>query len=122
MLVIFGYLFGWIYAGYSILFQFLSTRTISTFYQRYSQITLEITTQNPNGVYMAFFESCRHGMSIFEGQGGYSHKKVYLCKTVVSAYEVEDVVNNIRAVDSHAIINAYRTLHFYGNYKQVPIE
>ncbi|MCF0106864.1 MAG: DUF2179 domain-containing protein, partial [Holdemanella sp.] len=103
-------------------FQFLSTRAISTFYQRYSQVTLEITTKNPNGVYAAFFESCRHGMTIFEGQGGYSHQKVYLCKTVVSAYEVEDVITNIRRVDPNAIVNTYRTLQFYGNYKQVPIE
>ena len=122
MLAVFGYLFGWVYAGYSILFQFLSTKTISTFYKRYSQITIEITTQNPKNVYMAFYESCRHGMSIFEGMGAYSGKKMYLCKAVVSTYEVETIIDNVRKVDPNVIVNTYQTLQFYGNYKQVPIE
>ena len=30
ILCIFGYMFGWIYAGYSIVFQFISTKTISS--------------------------------------------------------------------------------------------
>ena len=30
ILCIFGYLFGWLYAGYSILFQFISTKTVET--------------------------------------------------------------------------------------------
>lgn len=122
MLLIFGYLFGWVFAGYSILFQFLSTKTISTFYQRYSQITLEITTQDPKKVYMAFYNSCHHGMTIFEGIGGYSHKKMYLCKAVVSAYEVADIIHNVRAVEPNVVVNTYSTLQFYGNYRQVPIE
>ncbi|MFR3430473.1 MAG: hypothetical protein ACLTTH_10415 [Holdemanella porci] len=33
--------------GYSIIFQFISTQTISRFYHRYAQITVEITTENP---------------------------------------------------------------------------
>lgn len=122
MLAVFGYLFGWKFAGYSILFQFLSTRTISTFYQRYSQVTVEITTQYPEKVYDAFYHSCNHGMTIFEGMGGYSHKKMYLCKSVISAYEVKDVINSVRIADPQVIINTYSTLHFYGNYRQVPIE
>ena len=32
MLVIFGSIFGWVYAGYSIVFQFLSTKAISSLY------------------------------------------------------------------------------------------
>ncbi len=122
MLAIFGYLFGWKFAGYSILFQFLSTKTISTHYQRYAQVTIEITTQHPKEVYNAFYHSCRHGMTIFEGMGGYSHEKMYLCKSVVSAYEVKDIINNVCIADPHVIVNTYSTLHFYGNYRQVPIE
>lgn len=47
ILCIFGYMFGWIYAGYSIVFQFISTKTISSFYQRYKRVTLQITTTHP---------------------------------------------------------------------------
>ena len=45
ILVIFGHMFGWEYAGYSILFQFISTKMISTFHHRYDRVTLQITTE-----------------------------------------------------------------------------
>ena len=35
LLLIFGAIFGWKYAGYSILFQYISTKVISNFHQRY---------------------------------------------------------------------------------------
>ena len=44
LIVIFGYLFGFEYAGYSILFQFITTKTIDSFYHRYKRMTLQITT------------------------------------------------------------------------------
>lgn len=122
MLILFGYLFGWVNAGYSIVFQFLSTKTISAFYKRYSQITIEITTQKPEEVSQAFFDVCNHGMSIFEGTGGYSHQKVYMCKAIVSTYEVNDVIESVFQADHHIIVNTYHTLNFYGNFKQKPIE
>ncbi len=43
LLLIFGYMFGWEYAGYSILFQFISTKTIDSFYHRYERMTMQIT-------------------------------------------------------------------------------
>ena len=45
ILMIFGSMFGWIHAGYSILFQFISTKTIDSFYHRYERVTLQITTK-----------------------------------------------------------------------------
>lgn len=122
MLVIFGAIFGWTYAGYSIVFQFLSTKAISTLYQRYNQVTLEIITSDPDPVIDAFMATVRHGMSVFEGYGGYSQKKIYVCKAVVSTYEAKDAIENVRKVDPKVIINTYHTANFYGNFYQKPIE
>lgn len=122
MLIIFGAIFGWIHAGYSIVFQFLSTKAISSLYQRYNQITLEIITSDADPVIDAFMAVCRHGMSVFEGYGGYSQKKIYVCKAVVSTYEVKDAIDNIRKVDPKVIVNTYHTANFYGNFYQKPIE
>ncbi|MCR0295488.1 YitT family protein [[Clostridium] innocuum] len=122
MLVIFGYLFGWENAGYSIIFQLISTRTISNFYLRYEQITIEITTNDPEIITEAFINNFHHGMSVITAYGGYSKKRFYLCKTVVSSYEVRDVVDCIRSVKPDALINTYSTLNFYGKFYQKPIE
>ncbi len=122
MIIIFGYLCGWIYAGYSILFQFLSTKTISSLYQRYAQITVEFTTNDPDPIIDAFMATCRHGMSVFECYGAYSHRKYYVCKAVISTYELRDVVENVRKVDPKVLINTYNTVNFYGNFYQKPLE
>lgn len=122
MLVIFGAIFGWVHAGYSIVFQFLSTKAVSSLYQRYKQITLEIMTKDPEPVIETFMETCHHGMSIFEGYGGYSHSKIFVCKAVVSTYEVQDVIYNVRKTDPNVIINTYHTANFYGRFYQKPLD
>jgi len=121
LLCIFGYLFGWIYAGYSILFQFISTRTISSFHHRYERVTLQITTMHAEKVMRAYVQKYRHGISCVEAVGGYSHKKMYLLHTVVSSYEASEIIELMRGEDPHIIINVLKTQNFYGSFYQAPI-
>ena len=122
VIVIFGFIFGWSHAGWSIIFQFISTRTIDSFYQRYAQVTIEITTDDPEPITRTYIDHFKHGMSVIRAYGAYSHKPVYICKTVISTYEEADVVDCIRSVKPNAIINSYKTNHFYGRFYQKPIE
>lgn len=122
ILCIFGFLFGWVHAGYSILFQFISTRTISALHHRYDRVTLQVTTAQAEPVIRAYVEHFRHGISCVDAVGGYSHKKMYLLHTVISSYEVNDAVHLMRAVDPHVIINVIRTENFYGGFYRAPIE
>lgn len=121
ILCIFGTMFGWLYAGYSILFQFISTKTISTFHHRYDRVTLQITTANAEELIKAYIENYRHGISCIDAIGGYSHKKMYLLHTVVSSYEVSDIVILLREKDPHVIINMLKTENFFGTFYQAPI-
>ena len=121
LLCIFGYMFGWIYAGYSILFQFISTRTISSFHHRYERVTLQITTMHAEQVMKAYVQKYRHGISCVEAVGGYSHKKMYLLHTVVSSYEAAEIIELMREQDPHIIINVLKTQNFYGSFYQAPI-
>lgn len=122
MIIIFGALFGWKAAGYSIIFQFISTRMISSFHHRYAQITVEITTEDPEPVTEAFISNFRHGMSVVDAYGAFSKKHFYICKAVVSSYEEADVVDCIRSINPNVIINSYKTNHFYGSFYHKPIE
>ena len=121
ILSLYGLLFGWQYAGYSILFQFISTRTISTFHHRYERVTLQITTKNAEDVIKAYVGQYRHGISCVDAIGGYSHEKMYLLHTVVSSYEVGEVVALMRTQDPHIIVNMMRTENFYGKFYQAPL-
>lgn len=122
LLCIFGILFGWTEAGYSILFQYVSTRTISTFHQRYVRVTLQMTTSKPNEVVDSYIRHFRHGLSCIDAIGGYSKKNVTVIHTVVSSYEVPDIVETMKMVDPYIIINSFKTEEFYGRFYQAPID
>ena len=122
ILCIFGFIFGWIYAGYSILFQYISTRTISAFHHRYERVTLQITTSKAEAVIRAYIAHYRHGISCVDAVGGSSHKKMNLLHTVVSSYEVPDIVALMREEDPHVIVNMIKTENFYGGFYQAPME
>lgn len=122
MLVIYGVLFGWENAGYSILFQFISTRTISTFHLRYERVTLQITTQKSDDVIKAYLDTCNHGISCVKAKGGYSGEDMYLLHAVVSSYEMQDVITSLVKADPNIIINVLNTAHFVGRFRYIPIE
>lgn len=119
---IFGMLFGWMNAAYSILFQFISTKTISTFHHRYDRVTLQITTEKADEMMDAYVKVCQHGISCVEAVGGYSRKKMYVLHTVISSYEVDDIIRLMREVDPHVIINVFKTEQFYGKFYHAPME
>ena len=122
MLCVFGFMFGWIHAGYSILFQFLSTKTIDTFYKRYKRVTLEITTIYPEELRQAYIAQYRHGLTMLHGEGGYSGHPLTMIHTVVSSYEVQDIVVLMKSIDSHVIINILPTENFVGGFYQKPLD
>ncbi|MEG0367404.1 MAG: YitT family protein [Coprobacillus sp.] len=122
ILTIFGFMFGWEHAGYSILFQFISTKTIDSFYHRYERVTLQVTTNQAQDIIDAYVLHYRHGISCVDAVGGYSQKHMNLLHTVVSSYEVQDIVNLMREVDPKAIINVLKTETFFGGFYQPPIE
>ena len=122
LLIIFGMMFGWENAGYSILFQFISTKTIDTFYNRYARMTLQITTSKPDAVIKCLIKNYRHGLSRVDGIGGYSGRSISLIHVVVSSYEVGEMVALMRTVDPHVIVNVMKTENFYGGFYLKPIE
>ena len=120
LLLIFGALFGWKHAGYSIIFQYISTKVISTFHQRYHKVTLQITTRYGEDVMDAYLKTVRHGISCVEAIGGFSRARMYLLHTVLSSYEVIDAVAVIKEADPRAIINQISTENFYGRFHREP--
>ena len=122
ILIIFGFMFGWEHSGYSILFQFISTRTIDSFYHRYERVTLQVTTTHAQKVINAYVQQYRHGISCVDAMGGYSQKPMNLLHTVVSSYEVQDIIDLMREVDPKVIVNVLKTENFFGGFYQAPID
>lgn len=122
LLCIFGSMFGWNYAGYSIIYQYVLTNTISTFHQRYQRVTLQITTSKSEEIIEAYVNNFRHGISCIDAIGGYSKSKMCVLHTVISAYEVKDVISLLKEVDPYIIVNLFKTDQFVGRFYQAPID
>ena len=57
-----------------------------------------------------------------EGYGGYSRMPMTIMTTVVSSYEVNDIVALMKEIDPHVIINIVRTENFIGGFKPLKID
>ncbi|AEB06560.1 protein of unknown function DUF161 [Coriobacterium glomerans PW2] len=122
VLAVFGALFGWEAAAYSIIFQFISTKTIEMFYHRYDRLTLQVITQKPDQILAAYNRVHKHGSSVMEVLGGRSRDRYWLINTVISAYELDDVIQLVRVEDGGAVVNVMRTENFFGNFYRPPID
>ncbi len=122
ILAIFGSIFGWEHAAYSIVFQFISTKAIDGFYHRYNRSTLLITTKKPQEVARAYTDTLHHGASIIDATGAFSGEPVGIIHTVLSTYEVGDAIRLIRFVDPRAVVNVLKTDDFVGNFHRAGID
>lgn len=116
LILIFGVTSGWESAAYSILFQFISTKTIENFHRRYEQLTIQVTTQKPEEVMTIYFQHYRHGMTCVDAVGGYSNQPFSILYSVISSYELKVITEHILQADPKAIINVMHTQRFYGNF------
>lgn len=121
ILTIFGFLFGFDKAGYSILFQFLCTRTISTFHNRYKRITLQIFTKHPQAVIDEYIHTFEHGITALDGTGGYSGTPTCLCVAIISSYQLHEATDAILKADPDAIINVMKSENYVGKFVQPKI-
>lgn len=118
MLFVFGALFGFNKAGYSILFQFLCTSTINRFHNRYKRITLQVFTKHPQEVVKEYIGAFEHGITILEGTGGYSGESTSLCVAIISSYQLHDAVEVMQRADPDVIVNVMKSSNFVGKFVQ----
>lgn len=122
LLVAAGYLFGWDKALYSIIYQFCSTQTINMMHTRYKRVTLFIVTSKPDEIIEGLLDYTHHGVTRFEGVGGYSGQIRTLLYTVIDFSEMKKVMIRVREIDSTAFINATKTESLEGRYYVEPIK
>lgn len=122
ILCVFGVIFGFDKAGYSILFQFISTKTISTFHTRYKRVMLHIYTVKKDEVVDTYLEKFHHGITALDGYGGYSHHHVSYLTAIVSSYEVGDVLEALKETDPKIIVSVTKVENFIGRFYNKPLD
>lgn len=117
-----GYVFGWDKALYSLIFQFCSTQIINTLHTRYQKKTMFIVCDKPEEIIEAVMNKTHHGITRFEGVGGYSSEKRTMLYTVVNTSEIRSLSKDIKRIDEKAFINVTKTEAVVGRFYQEPLD
>lgn len=116
VLGIFGFLFGWSRALYSIIFQFAGTQILNSLYKRYQKSTLLIITDKPNELVATIRQTTGHDATLFQGQGCYTGAERNMLYTVISSDEEEKLVREVKRTDPMAFVNILQTKMLKGNF------
>ena len=120
ILLINGYLFGWDKALYSIIFQFVSTQTLSALYRNYQKLTFFIITDYPHEVAEGIHEVSHHGASIIKAEGAYAHQEKSMVYSVISSMDARKVKMKIKEIDPKAFINTVHSKDIMGRFYMKP--
>ncbi len=116
ILVIFGLLFGWSKALYSIIFQFASTQVINMLYKRYHKTTILIISEKTEELVALIKATTNHDATIFKGIGGYEGVERTMIYTVVSTDQEEKLFHAIKNLDPNAFVNVLETKTLRGKF------
>lgn len=120
LLIILGMFEGWDSAVYSLVCAYVTTRLVDTFHVRYKQVTMQIFTKKEKEVCRYLAEDSRHGITCTPSYGGYSGEPITMITTIVSTYEVKELIKSIRKIDPDSLINEVDTRRFHGYFDQEP--
>lgn len=122
LIVVQGILFGWDFAFYSIIYQYVSTQAINLFYRHYEARTIFIITTNPDKIAQALIEKTGHSSTRFTGVGSYSKNEKTMLYTVVTQPEVRRITHIIKNCDPTAFINVMKSNEVQGNFNYLSVE
>lgn len=116
VLAIFGMLFGWERALYSIVFQFATTQLLNALYKRYQKSTLFIISDHTDQLIGVIREVTGHDATLFSGIGCYKGAERKMLYTVISSDEEDKLVRSIKKTDPGAFVNILQTKMLKGNF------
>jgi uncharacterized membrane-anchored protein YitT (DUF2179 family) len=92
--------------------------TIDRFYNIYKTNRIEIVTTQGEEVKTALLKYLRHGLTLYEGIGGYTGSAKTTIVVYASVYETPLYVEAVKEIDSKAFISVTKTKMIKGNYVQ----
>ena len=120
LLVLGGLLFDFDRALYSIIYQYVITTMLGTFYKRYQQDTLLVVTSKPNELIEKIYELTRHDATVITGTGGYSGDEKHILYSVIGRDQSDMVIKVIKEIDPGAFTNVIQTDQVNGRFYMTP--
>lgn len=114
-----GFLFGWVFALYTLLGIFVNGRVIDALYTRNQKLQVIIVTSHPNKVIQQIQYEMRRGITIVNDvEGAYGRRPKTMLFTVISQYELQDLRNAIHQSDPYAFVSITKAEMIMGRFYQ----
>ena len=120
LLVIGGLLFDFDRALYSIIYQYVITTMLGTYYKRYQQDTLLVVTSKPQEILDKIYELTHHDGTFITGEGGYSGEHKQILYSVIGRDQSDKVIRAIKDIDPGAFTNVIKTEQVNGRFYMTP--
>lgn len=122
MYAVFGLMSDWRLAMYSVVFQFVETKIIEEFYRRFDKTEITITSRHGTDIMGRYAAVFKHGMSTWQAVGARTGDHVLMLRTVVSKYEVNDVLKMVYETDPVAFVTLGKVQGYYGRFYSAPVD
>ncbi len=108
-------------AAYTIIRIIVATIVTDKIHTAYHFLQVEIITQHPQDIYKGILEKVYRGVTLIKVEGAYSHTERTMMIVVISSYELTQIKNLVRAIDSHAFMITQPVKTIYGNFARKTI-
>lgn len=111
-----GLLFDWEYALYTLISIYVLSKTIDGIHTSEHRLTAFIVTNQTDDVVNAIYKSIVRGVTILQGQGGYSRDKRDVLMVVINRYEMFSLQNAVKQADDNAFVNIIHSTKVVGHF------
>lgn len=122
LLIYSGWTYNWDMALYSIIYQFVSTKLIDTYHNRYKLSSIHVVTKHADEVSAAMLKVSRHGITKTDGIGVFKQRETSILYMVTSDFEIKQLTQAILGADEKAFIEISTVERVEGNYRQKPLD
>lgn len=111
-----GTLFGWEYALFTLISIYVVSRMVDAIHTNDQRLTVFIVTNKTEEITNAIFKRIVRGVTVLEGQGGYSKDKRDILMIVITRYEMHDLQIAIAEADTNAFVNIIQSTKVSGTF------
>lgn len=107
---------------YTLVYAFVSSIILDRFYNRNKKILLEIVTTKEDEVCKYLLDNAHHGCTIFKAMGAYTKSDKTVIHTVISWFQLKDMLKAIRNIDDKCFIINSNVYNVDGEFYLPPIK
>ncbi|OYD07629.1 YitT family protein [Paludifilum halophilum] len=113
-----GFVFDWELALYTMISIFATGKVVDAIHTRHVKLTVMIITVKGEAVRQKLLASLVRGITVLDGEGGYTKEKRKVLITVISRYELSQVKRMVSEIDPHSFVNITETVDVMGTFRR----